>query len=65
MKDRSRGIVQNDGMSVNEGRGQIFQPATEAEDRAMEIDCMLSEGREELGESTCRDTELGENGVSR
>ncbi len=64
MKDRLRGIVQSDGTSVNEGCGQTNQPATEAEDRAMEIDCLLAEGCEELGESTCRDTELGEDGVS-
>ncbi len=47
-KDRSGGVVQNDCASVK--KGQIFQPSME--DRAMEIDCMLTEGREQLGEST-------------
>ncbi len=57
--------MQNDGASVNESRGQIFQPSTEADDGAVElIASMLTEGREKLGESTCRDTELGEDGVS-
>ncbi len=28
------------------------------------MDCILAEGREQLGESTSRDTELGEDGVS-